>query len=164
VYWEQALGGSIEVAIAIAGFSGIIAVFGRRREGVWRAADQLRLRILLTASAVSLFFSFLPFVALDSGLSEALFWRLGSGAQAVWLISIALYRLKQASLSGVAQAMHAKMFIPLMILVLIAQITNATFYGVSWLYVVGVIFQLLVAFSSFTGLLFDLWQDDEEAT
>jgi hypothetical protein len=164
VYWEQALGGSIEVAIAIAGFSGIVAVFGQRRERVWRAADQLRLRVLLTASAVSLFFSILPFVALDSGLSEALFWHFGSGAQAVWLISIALYRIRQASLLGVAQIIQTKASIPLMILVCLAQIANAAFYGVSWLYVVGVIFQLFVAFSSFTGLLLDLWEDDEEAT
>jgi hypothetical protein len=33
MYWEQVLGSSIEVAIAIAGFSGIIAVFGQRDAG-----------------------------------------------------------------------------------------------------------------------------------
>jgi hypothetical protein len=164
VYWEQALAGFIEVAIAIAGFSGLVAVFGQRSDDIWRATDQLRLRVLLTASASALLFSAAPFIVLDAGVPEATFWRMGSGAQSAWVISIAIYRLRRVKVSGVSSVMPMKIIVPLILLVLLAQIANAARYGLSWVYVVGVAFQLAVAFGAFTGLLLDLWKDDEEAT
>jgi len=160
VYWEQILGSSIEVAIAIAGFSGIIAVFGQRDAGEWRAADQLRLRILITASGVALLFSMTPFIALDAGVSAELFWRVGSGLQATWLVSIFVIRIRQAARSGAANVLRIPLLLPINLLSVIALVTNAAFYGVSWLYVIGVMFQLSIAFITFSSLLLDLWEDD----
>lgn len=163
MYWQDALSGSMEIAIAIAGFSGIVAVFGRRNDDFMQAADHIRLSVLLTASAVAVLFSLAPFVVLDAGVPEFIFWRVGSAVQGAWIISIALYRMKQAQVSGVASVMHIKVMVSLMLLVVIAQVTNALFYGQSWLYVIGVAFQLAVAFSSFSGLLLDRWKDNEES-
>ena len=87
MYWESALSSSIEVAIAIAGFSGIIAVFGRRDGESWNVSDKLTLQILLTASASSGLFSYLPFILLEAELEPALVWRLGSAMQIVWFIA-----------------------------------------------------------------------------
>jgi hypothetical protein len=39
--WESALGSVIEVAIGLAGFSGIVAAVGRRGAGQWSAFDQV---------------------------------------------------------------------------------------------------------------------------
>ena len=58
MYWNEALGAAIEVAIAIAGFSGIVAAVGRRGAGDWTSIDQLRLRVLLTASGSAGAFAF----------------------------------------------------------------------------------------------------------
>ena len=98
--WSEALGSGIEVAIAIAGFSGIIAAVGRRGSGDWTPTDQLRLRVVLTASGVAGAFAVLPFIFLDAGLDAELFWRLGTGAQAAWLIAIPLHRRRQAIQMG----------------------------------------------------------------
>jgi hypothetical protein len=162
MYWEQALSGSIEVSIAIAGFSGIIAVFGQRGS-TWQTADQLRLRILLTASAMALFFSMFPFVLLDSGIDQRTFWRVGSALQAFWFISIVAYRLRQATLAGVTEAVGlSTLALVVILLFTLLQIFNAICFALPWLYVVGVMFQIFVAFSAFASLLLELWDEEDE--
>jgi hypothetical protein len=152
----------MEVAIAIAGFSGVVAVFGRRSDGLLQAADQLRLQVLLTASAIALLFSIAPFIVLDAGVSEPLFWRVGSGVQGAWWILISIYRLRQARVVGVPPVIPMRIMVPLVLIVLLSQVANAAFYALSWVYVIGVVFQLFLAFISFSGLLLDRWRDEEE--
>jgi hypothetical protein len=162
VYWQEALSGSMEVAIAIAGFSGIVAVFGRRSDGLLRTVDQLRLHVLLTASAIALLLSIAPFIVLDTGVSESLFWRVGSGIQGTWIVSISTYRFQQARVAGVSSVMSMRVLAPMVLIVFLAQVANAAFYGLSWMYVIGVVFQLFVAFIAFSSLLLDRWRDEED--
>lgn len=94
--WQSALESAIQVAIAIVGFSGIVAAVGRRGAGHWTPADQLLLRILLTSAGVGLVFAFLPFVLVDA-IEPDLAWRVASGLVAVWTICITVYRRLQAA-------------------------------------------------------------------
>ena len=159
MYWDGALGAAIEVAIAIAGFSGIVAALGRRSPGGWTATDQLQLQALLTASATAGLFAFLPFVLHEATGDSHTTWRAGSAAQAVWFLWIMVYRLRQASRVG-AEIRGFRVLIPLTVLTLAAQVFNAALLAQSWLYVVGVIFQLSVGFSAFATLLLRTWRDD----
>ncbi len=165
MHWESALGAAIEVAIAIAGFSGIVAAVSRRNPGGWTTVDQLRLRILLTSSGVAGLFSFLPFVLFEASLSPTLAWRIGSAVQALWLLGIMGYRLKQASLMGASEAVRGRgnIVLILSVVVLCSQIINAAFLGLSWIYIVGVVFQLVVGFSIFATLLLGSSRDDATA-
>jgi hypothetical protein len=47
---EDILTTTAEIGIALAGFSGIVAVLGRRAEGAWSGADRVRLAMLLETS------------------------------------------------------------------------------------------------------------------
>lgn len=67
-----------EVAIALAGFSGIVAVLGQRSSGEWSPTERLRLRLLLEASLLVVFLSFLPSLMLR-GTSASAAWRVSSG-------------------------------------------------------------------------------------
>ena len=100
VRWESALASAIEVAIAISGFSGIVAAVGHRSTGNWSPDDQLRLRVLLTASGIAGAFAFAPFILLDTQSEAGLIWRVGSGVMAAWLIAIPFYRRRQAAQRG----------------------------------------------------------------
>jgi hypothetical protein len=161
MYWEQALGGSIEVSIAIAGFSGIIAAFGQRSES-WQDADQVMLRILLTASSTALFFSILPFVVLDSGIEHSTFWRSASATQACWLISIFIYRSGKIDSEDLTGAIGIRWIaIAAITLIVLIQIGNAFYFALPWLYVVGVIYQLFVALLVFARLLLDFWENKD---
>lgn len=157
MYWSEALSSAIEVAIAIAGFSGIVAAVGRRGAGEWTPADQLRLRMLLTASGVSGAFAFFPFILLDTGLDPSLVWRVGSATQSVWLVAIRFYRRRQAIRMGATFEAPHTLFLVVYLATIGVLVLNAAVLAQPWPYVVGVVYQLSVAFMTFVQLLLDSW-------
>jgi hypothetical protein len=79
----DALATIAEIAIAVAGFSGVAAVLGRRSQGEWSPLDVFRLRALLLSSFSIVIFCFLPIVLSLTLLSSSSVWALSSGA---WLV------------------------------------------------------------------------------
>jgi hypothetical protein len=161
--WESALGSAIEVAIALAGFSGIIAAMGRRGAGRWTAGDQILLRILLTASGVALVWAFLPFVILDA-IDPPAFWRIGSGAIACWYIGILVYRIRQtARVRAEAVLRPPPLASFLHVTVIAALLANAFSFAAPSIYVLGVLWELAIAFMAFVALLLASWHVDTDA-
>jgi hypothetical protein len=72
-----------EVAVALTGFTGIVAVLGRRAGGEWTPLELLRLRMLLETSLAVLFLALLPLLLQALRPSEASLWRVGNGVQAL---------------------------------------------------------------------------------
>ena len=157
--WESALGSLIQVAIAIAGFSGIVAAVGRRSTGYWTDSDQLRLRILLTASGATLVFGFLPFVLVEL-FELSLVWRLASGVYAIYTVGIAIYRARQLSRSGIHPA--AIGLRPWSVLVQVAitamLVANTVWFASFSAYLLCVLWGLVVAFGAFVTLLVEAWR------
>jgi hypothetical protein len=162
MYWESALGSAIEVAIAIAGFSGIVAAVGRRAEGGWTASDQLNLWILLTASGATIFFAFLPFILLGP-FEPAAAWRVGSGLFALYLFGIHVYRLRQASKLGGEGEKRIRLRLVPQPLVAVAMSSNAIWFAEPWLYLFGVAWGVFVAFITFVALLLGSWHESSES-
>lgn len=69
-----------EAAVALAGFSGVVAVLGHRGRGKWSRAEVLQLRTLVEPSLIALFGSLLPGTIGLALQSEPLTWRLSNGA------------------------------------------------------------------------------------
>lgn len=84
---EEALLTTAEVAITLAGFTGIVAVLGRRGHGEWQPQEQLRLAMLLVSSFAAVLFAMLPIALLGLRVSEAGSWAISS---AVLGLSIAV--------------------------------------------------------------------------
>lgn len=162
--WESALGSVIEVAIAIAGFSGIVAAVGHRGAGNWTAADQLRLRILLTASGVAIVFAFLPFVLMDL-LDPSLTWRLASGLLAIHSAAITAHRVRQASHANASEAIGLRAWWLVVVAAVVGMLVgNAVWFASPALYVLGVLWGVFVAFMTFATLLLDAWRQPREAS
>ena len=164
--WESALGSVIEVAIALVGFSGIVAAVGRRGAGHWSPLDQLRLRILLTAGGAALVFAFLPFLLIDV-IDSSLVWRICSGVIATWQFGIILYRVREASVLGVTEALGKRALSVLLVFqstVVVLSVLNALWFASSSLYVVAVVWFVVTAFMSFVTLLLDSWAGPPDAT
>jgi hypothetical protein len=162
--WESSLDSVIEVAISLVGFSGIVAVVGRRGAGQWSQADQLRLRILLTAGGSALAFAFLPFLLIDV-IDYSRTWRTCSALLAVWMAGISIYRFRQTAMLGITKAVGYN--IPLLILQLTAIIVllaNAFWFASSALYVLAVLWQTTVAFMTFVALLLEAWGEPADPT
>jgi hypothetical protein len=68
-----------ELSIAVLGFSGVVAVLGRRASGDWADLDRLRFRVMVRVAAVVLVLSLLPFPFRSAGFSESSTWGWSSG-------------------------------------------------------------------------------------
>jgi hypothetical protein len=74
-----------EIAIALAGFTGVVAFLGQRARGDWRTVDLFRFNQLLAGSLAALLLSFAPILLFKLGVPEPLAWRASSGLLALYL-------------------------------------------------------------------------------
>ncbi len=145
-----------EVAIAIAGFSGIVVALQNRTVD-WSETDKLRFSALLQVSFASVFFSFVPIVLYLMHPSEPFVWRWSSGLWLVYIACIVAYRVPQvlrvsAPGSDTSKVAVGFVFSGLCTSVLL-QVANVVWLRVSWPHVVTVIWGMLLAFVLFVRLL-----------
>ena len=159
--WTDAMSTAIEVSIAIAGFAGIaMGLVSRQR--AWTVTDRIRLQMLLRASAAAMLMGLLPFVLVDAGL-EHLVWRIGSGLQLAWLLVIMVFRGPQrrrfaaanANLDADARPVFpvAKVSIVMVPAWVVLAILNVAWLDAFWPYLLGVGFQMTIAFTAFIELV-----------
>ena len=155
MHWESVLSSTIEAAIGIAGFSGIVVAI--RRGSASAKTDRQLLATLLTASAAAVLFSILPFVLADAELPLPLMWRIGSALFLVYFISMISYR--QVREPGWGDAYPRALGV-VSALVLILQVGNVVVLAESWPFVLAITLQLAVAFMAFVRLLFNAANGD----
>ena len=63
--YSETLVGIAEIAVALAGFTGVVVVFGSRSQGSWHPGDRLRLSFLLESSLTAGGFALLTLVLLQ---------------------------------------------------------------------------------------------------
>jgi hypothetical protein len=73
-----------ELALGLAGFSGIVAAF-RTRTGPWHPADAFRLTSLLLVSLGTFFLALIPLALSQFALSYEVVWRVSSGLMALFI-------------------------------------------------------------------------------
>ena len=86
---NEALSASAQVAVALAGFAGVVVAFRNRSVHEWSKIDKFRLRILLTNSAIPFVLSILGMVLSSTSLDLATIWRLCSIFTFVMIVSMA---------------------------------------------------------------------------
>lgn len=72
--YSELLIGIAEIAVALAGFTGVVVVFGSRKDGTWHPGDRLRLGFLLEASLTAGGFSLLSLILFHSLKSAGAAW------------------------------------------------------------------------------------------
>jgi hypothetical protein len=140
---ESFLSSTIEIAVGIGGFAGIIAAIRQRGVNRWPPDQRLMLRMLLTASAV-------PVV-----------WRLCSGSLLVWQSGITVYRRRQVG------NLESSVSLPRVLYVLLS--VNLALQAINlglaeaWPFLLGVVSILMYGFAFFLKLLFWGAGDGDEA-
>ena len=102
-----------EVSVALAGFTGVVAVLGSRRDHEWTPEERLQLRTLVETSLTALFLSFAPSVLGLVMTSESAVWRLANlllGAMHLASITMFIARTKVAKPTGGQLALLASGF------------------------------------------------------
>ena len=147
-----------EVSVALAGFSGVVSVFGRRHTGEWDPADRLHLSFMLETSLAVLFLSLLPFALLLVELPPRLTWATMSSVLAAFLVvafAAATYRYRR--LSGDQRIGLGRIYGTAMTLgdssVIVLQLFNVFSAREFSLYLIGLIWLLFSCAISFVRLL-----------
>ncbi len=118
----------IQIAISLAGFSGIVASFQYREGSNITRGDTLGLVLLVNMSLVSAFFAVLPIVLFNFNISESTVWGVCSGLIAI-NYSLFVYYIRSRSkqvrvLRTVTKITHSFLYI-LCILTIIMNLLNS---------------------------------------
>jgi hypothetical protein len=146
----------VEVAIAIAGFSGIAFALGYERTAAWTELERLRFNALITTALLSLGAASVALLLLAIGQPEPICWAAASGVSgtiaAFALVSRVrnLARVLDRDSSGWPQFVG---FSGIGAAVVLALLTNAVWLHAFWPLAVGVTFHLFAALVSFVGLI-----------
>jgi hypothetical protein len=161
---EDVLVTTAEVAIGLAGFSGIVAaVIGSRASVRWSPIQKFRLIELLRTSFGGVVFSLFPLILLSAGVSNSTSWLVTS---LTWLGYIgvatalqftrvrALWPEAHAETPRTVYALHT-----IWIATVCVQLFNAVFLRVAWPHLVAILGGLIVSFLMFIRLLFVVIED-----
>ncbi len=155
---QDALTTVAEIAIAIAGFSGVAAVLGRRSAGEWAPVDVFRLRLLLRASFAIVILCFLPIVLSSASVAPKMTWALSSGAWLVWFGTSIAFGLRKArriaKFTGESiERRYAALIGSLAVGAFTLHALNVVVIQEAWPYLAGLVAGLTVPFSLFLRLL-----------
>ena len=84
--FSEVLVGLAEISVALAGFTGVVVVFGSGSSGRWLPGDRLRMGFLLEASLTAGGFALLALVLYSSLQSAGNAWALVSGLWALYMV------------------------------------------------------------------------------
>ena len=150
-----------ELALGLAGFTGVLVVLGRQ-PGRFSPAESFRLAVLLVGSLSALFLSLVPLILHDFGLAGVHLWRVSSGLMATSLLCSGAYLAKPlARFRGSESEAYSAWVLASLTggaaFVLILQVVNLT--GFLWPtgqgpYSFGLLFLLAGAVVQFVRILF----------
>ena len=148
-----------EVSVAFAGFSGVVAAFGRRDPATWSFAERVGFLTLVKVSLASLFFCVVPFGLATLHLSETYVWRIASALFVTYIVVSIIWvrrRLRTTAPSGLATvSLTARRFIRTADMLAVAlSIYNVTMLGEIGPYLWALLLLLMQAGFMFARMLF----------
>jgi len=153
---EVVLTSAIQVAVGIAGFTGIIAALsGGAKIG---ARERISVSILLLAAIATVTMSFLPMILLNAGVNERSAWMTSSIIFVAYFVSIVSYRFYEFRRVGTAMPRPLSLGIAFLGLCAALQIVNAVLIRDSWPYLVLIVGYVVYSFLVFAYLLWTLWR------
>jgi len=158
---SEALGIAAQIAVALAGFAGVVVVFRRESVHEWSPLDKFRLRLLLMNSVLPLALCMLGLLFLTIKPLPADIWKWCSVFAFVVLVlfavtSMTIFRrlhLRQLQSYGRATHFVFNLFGILGTAVMLLQLYNAAILGAFWPFFTGIVFQLTAAMFQFMRII-----------
>jgi hypothetical protein len=155
----EALGLAAQVAVALAGFAGVVVVFRSGSVHDWSSIDKFRLRLLLADAIFPLVFCMFGSVLLAINPPPVAIWRWCSGFTAIFLLLFAgLVRKGWRSLGEELKKMGATwlVFYPVAFLgtaMTLLQLYNIVVLNAFWPFYAAIVFQLVVGMVQFARFI-----------
>jgi drug/metabolite transporter (DMT)-like permease len=156
----EALSTAAQIAVALAGFAGVVVVFRRESVHDWSVIDKFRLRLLLTNSILPLALCMIGLLLLTVKPAPAGIWRWCSGAAVVILLPFAIttsrtfrrldpQQLRSALATGVAFYLFGLLGAGALLL----QFFNIATIDAFWPFFTGIVVHLLAAMFQFARII-----------
>ena len=157
----EALGIAAQIAVALAGFAGVVVVFRRESVHEWSPLDKFRLRLLLMNSVLPLALCMLGLLLLTIKPLPGGIWKWCSGFALVILVLFAVTsrtifrRLDLRELQSYGRATHFVFYVfgILGTAAMLLQLYNVITLGVFWPFFAGIVFQLTAAMFQFMRII-----------
>jgi len=156
----EALSTAAQIAVALAGFAGVVVVFRRESVHDWTPIDKFRLRLLLINSILPLALCVIGFLLLTITPVPTAIWRWCSALALVVLFPFVMTTAKRwRSLDPEllrrerAAGSPFHLFAILGIGVILLQLCNIAILNVFWPFFTGIVVQLLAAMVQFARII-----------
>jgi hypothetical protein len=156
----EALGIAAQIAVALAGFAGVVVVFRRESIHEWSPADRVRLRFLLTNSILPLGLCMVALLLLTIKPMPPGIWRWCSGLAFVvsLLFAVTMTRIVRRLDLQQIQRERATRFVFYLfgtfgIAAISLQLYNAALLGAFWPFFTSITFQLVAAMFQFARMI-----------
>jgi len=156
----EALGIAAQIAVALAGFAGVVVVFRRESVHEWSAVDKLRLRLLLANSLLPLGLCMMGMVLLTIKPIPPGIWRWCSGIAFALSLVVPITMTKyfrRLDLRQLQRESGTRFVFYLIGMFGIAanllQLYNAVFPGVFWPFFTIIVFQIIIALFQFARMV-----------
>lgn len=156
----EALGIAAQIAVALAGFAGVVVVFRREAVHEWSGIDKLRLRFLLVNSILPLVVSMLGLLLLTIRPLPPGIWRWCSGiflVATVVFVTATTKMFRRLNLPN-AQRDRVTRFIFFLfgvfgVAAMILQLYNIALLDAFWPFFAGIVYQLVTAMAQFARMI-----------
>ena len=155
----EALGIAAQIAVALAGFAGVVVVFRRESVHEWSALDKFRLRLLLSNSLLPLGLCMFALLLLTVEPALTGVWRWCSGTEFVVFLAFAVTtttssrRLRLKQLQGVPANFVFYLFAAMGWAATLLQLFNLALLGAFWPFFSGIVLQLVAAMFQFARMV-----------
>lgn len=152
----EALGTAAQVAVALAGFAGIVVAFRSGSVHEWHPIDKLRLRLLLNNSIAPLILSLVAMWLLSVNPPPSWIWKACSGVAFVLTIGFAtVFSPGGFAIKHVTGGSRALLFFfaALWIAAMLLQIYNIFALNAFWAFFATITFQLITGVVQFVRLI-----------
>ena len=156
----EGLGIAAQIAVALAGFAGVVVVFRRESVHEWSSADKLRLRLLLANSILPLGLCMIGLLLLTIKPMPPGIWRWCSGFAFVVSLLFAITMTKTFRRLDLRQIQRERairfvfyLFGIFGIAANLFQLYNTAFPGVFWPFFTGIVFQVITALFQFARMV-----------
>ena len=158
----EALGIAAQIAVALAGFAGVVVAFRRESIHEWSPLDRFRLRSLLTNSILPLGLCMIALLLLTVEPTLTGVWRWCSSVAFVVLLLFGIATTTGFRRSDVKQSQSPSanfifyLFATLGIGATLLQLYNTILLGAFWPFFTGIVLQLVAAMFQFARMILAL--------
>jgi hypothetical protein len=156
----EALGIAAQIAVALAGFAGVVVVFRRESVHEWSPVDKVRLRLLLTNSILPLGFCMMGLLLLTIKPMPSGIWRWCSGvAFVVFVVFVTTSgkTFRRLDLREVKRERGTRFILlffgALGMAAMLLQAYNVALLGAFWPFFAGIVYQLVAAMVQFARMI-----------